>query len=90
MPAVDEEAVALIIGGVWNHPDGGMVVSGAELFGCPGTEDPETGEYVAIPVDDYPENVYLAAGVYYEEEGVDAEDEGRAIVCGGSSCPDGM
>ena len=68
---------------------GTLIVSGTELFGCPGSEDPDTGEYLAIPLDDYPLDVYLAAGVYYEEEGVDAEDEGKVIVCGGFSCPNG-
>ncbi len=90
IPEVDENTVALIIGGYWNHPDGNTMVSGTELFGCPGSVDPETGEYMAIPIDDYPENVYMTAGVYYEEEGVDAPDEGKAMVCGGLSCNMGM
>ncbi len=89
-PEIDNEAVALIVGGFWSNPEEGIVVSGAELFGCPGSVDPVTGDMVSIPVNDYPIPMYLGAGTYYEQDGMDEENQGRAIVCGGYSCPDGL
>ncbi len=79
----------MILGGHFNHPDGGIVIAAAELFGCEDSVDPETGDYIGKPIDDVPVAVYMTGGIYYEQAGVDEEDNGKAVICGGFGCPSG-
>ncbi len=63
------DEVALIIGGYF-APDSVPTIKSVELFGCSGTQ--------TLPLADYPMGeAFLQGGVYLEEEG-------RAIVCGGT------
>jgi len=64
--------VAFIIGGFDEFADGpSQILSSVEIFGC------SSGE--PLVVDDFPTNVYYAAGKYLH-------DEKSVLVCGGWSC----
>ncbi len=66
--------MALIIGGYYS-PDGvNTVQQSVELFGC--------NNRYTVPIEDYPETVYLPGATYQA-------DEDRVLCCGGFTCPDG-
>ncbi len=75
IPGEGTDNVAMIVGGIIGIDDGEIVPS-VELFGCPGYQ----GQ--SLPLEDYPLNIFLTGGMYWEAEN-------KVLVCGGSSCPAG-
>ncbi len=73
------ETVAMIVGGFWDNDLGNenqlQVIPEVELFGCPDYPDS------SVILQDYPENIYLSGGRYFE-------DLDMVISCGGYSCQD--
>ncbi len=73
------ETVAMIVGGFWDIDIGNgnqlQVIPEVELFGCP--DSPDSSKILQ----DYPENVYLSGGRYFD-------DMDMVISCGGYSCQD--
>lgn len=70
----DIETVAMIIGGLWDVDNEGLVgyvLSEVELFGCPGSED------TSVVLQDFPEPVYLTAATFYDN---------KVVTCGGYTC----
>ncbi len=76
-PQDDADTVAMIIGGFWDNDLGNenylQVIPEVELFGCP--DSPDRSKILQ----DYPENIYLSGGRYFE-------DMDMVISCGGYSC----
>ncbi len=75
----DTDTVAMIVGGFWDIDIGNgnqlQVIPEVELFGC--SDSPDSSKILQ----DYPENVYLSGGRYFD-------DMGMVISCGGYSCQD--
>ncbi len=68
---------AIVVGGISNPEEpnqGDNVLNSVELIGCPRS--------ISIPLEDFPERIYLTAGVHFV---LDEEDFplGKVVVCGG-------